>query len=102
MKKIIVAAALTASLTGCALGPYQGGFLYTNMSAPLDVRDNDVGCAKKGESNAMNILGLIGTGDAGIEKAKSSAGITKVGSVDVSFTHVLGLFSSTTTKVCGE
>ncbi len=102
MKKITVAAALALSLTGCAMGPYQGGFLYTNMTAPIDVRDNAVGCTKKGESNATNILGLIGTGDAGVEKAKSAAGITKVGSVDVHFTHVLGLFSSTTTTVCGE
>ena len=101
MKKIIVAAALTASLSGCAIGPYQGGFLYTNMSVPVDVRDNAVGCDKKGESNAINILGLFASGDAGIEKAKASAGITKVGSVDVSFTQILGLFSKSTTKVCG-
>ena len=49
-----------------------------------------------------NILGLIGTGDASIEKAKASAGITKVGSVDVQYTNFLSLFSSSTTTVCGE
>ena len=102
MKKIIVAGALAASLSGCALGPYQPGLLYTNMSAPIDVRDNAVSCNKRGEATTTNILGLIGTGDAGVEKAKANAGITKVGNVDVQYTNILGLFSTSTTVVCGE
>ena len=102
MKKMIVAAALAVSLSGCAIGPYQGGFLYSDISAPLDVRDNAVGCAKKGTSSMTNILGLIGSGDAGIEQAKANGGITKVGSVDVHYTNILTLFTKTTTTVCGE
>lgn len=102
MKKMIVAAALAVSLSGCAIGPYQGGFLYSDISAPLDVRDNAVACTKKGSSTMTNILGLIGAGDAGIEKAKANGGITKVGSVDVHYTNILTLFTKTTTTVCGE
>ncbi len=101
MKKIIFVLALGILLSGCAVGPYQGGFLYSNISAPLDVRDNDVGCNKKGSSSMTNILCLIGTGDAGLEKAKSAGGITKVGSVDVHYTNILTLFTKTTTTVCG-
>jgi hypothetical protein len=102
MKKILVAAALTASLSGCAIGPYQGGFLYSDISAPLDVRDNAVACTKKGTSSMSNILGLFGAGDAGIEKAKANGGITKVGSVDVHYMNFLTLYTNTTTTVCGE
>jgi hypothetical protein len=102
MKKIIVAGALSLSLSGCALGPYQPGFLFSNMSAPIDVRDNAVACNKRGEATATNILGLVAMGDAGVAKAKAEAGITKVGNVDVKYTNILGLFSSSTTVVCGE
>ncbi len=102
MKKIIVAVALAVSLSGCAIGPYQGGFIYSDITAPLDVRDNDVGCDRKGSSSMTNILGLIGTGDAGIEKAKNAGSITKVGSVDVNYMNFLTIFTKTTTTVCGE
>ena len=102
MKKVIIAAALATSLTGCAFGPYQPGFIYSSIDAPLDVRDNAVACTKKGESSMTNILGLFSTGNAGIAKAKENAGITKVGSVDVHFTNILSLISTSTTTVCGE
>ena len=102
IKKMTIIALTAASMTGCALGPYQPGLVYSNMSAPMDVRDNAVGCSKRGESSMTNILGLIGPGDASIEKAKASAGMTKVGSVDVQYTNFLSLFSSSTTTVCGE
>lgn len=101
MKKIIFALVLGISLSGCAIGPYQGGFVFSDISAPLDVRDNDVGCEKKGSSSMTNILGIIGTGDAGLEKAKNNGGITKVGTVDVHYTNILTLFTKTTTTVCG-
>jgi hypothetical protein len=102
MKKAIFAVVVGVALSGCAVGPYQGGFLYSDISAPLDVRDNDVGCNKKGSSSMINILGLVGTGDAGIEAAKINGGISKVGSVDVHYTNILTIFTETTTTVCGE
>ena len=104
MKKsvIVAAAAGMTLLSGCAITPYQGGVWYSNLSAPAAVTDNGATCSKVGESKSTNVLGLIGTGDASTAAAKKAAGITKVSNVDVEFTHILGLFNTTTTKVCGE
>ena len=104
MKKLALTsiAAVSLSMAGCAAQPYQGGFLFSDISAPVDVRDNAVGCDKSGSSEAINVLGLVALGDASTAAAKKQGGITKVGTVDVDFTNVLGIFSRTSTKVCGE
>ncbi|MFZ5757340.1 MAG: TRL-like family protein [Pseudomonadota bacterium] len=104
MKKVLSIAivAAAATLAGCAAAPFQPGLLYTQQSLPLDASDEATKCAKTGTGTTTNILGLFATGDASIASAKKSAGITKVDTVDVSHTGILGLFSATTTKVCGE
>ena len=104
MKKAILAATVAAAalLSGCAAAPYQHGFIYTNQSTPLDVRDNATACTKRGESSTTNILGLFAFGDAGLEAAKKAGGITKVGSVDMQQNSFFGIFSTSTTVVCGE
>lgn len=104
MKKIIAVTALASMtlLSGCAMGPYTHGFVYSDIDRPLDVRDNAVACTKKGEASMTNILNLFATGDASLAKAKSNAGITKVGTVDVGFTNILGIIQTSTTTVCGE
>lgn len=104
LKKLALATAASATLfaSGCAVQPYQTGGLYSDISVPVDVRDNGVACDKYGTSQATNILGLVGTGDASVAAAKKEGGIKAVGTVDVHFTNLLGLFSTTTTKVCGK
>lgn len=102
MKKQLLATGLALSLGGCAYAPYQPGFIYSDISAPIDVRDNSTSCEKRGESTTTNILGLFGSGDAGIEAAKANGGITTVGNVDFHYTNILGLFNRTTTVVCGK
>lgn len=104
MKKILlaVAAASTVLLAGCSAAPYQPGFIFSNIDAPVAVGSGSVACTKKGQASATNILGLFGAGNASIAKAKENGGITTVSSVDYSFTSILSLFSTTTTKVCGE
>lgn len=104
MKTVLLGSVILSAslLTGCAFQPYQGGGLYSDITVPVDVRDNGVACEKSGESHATNILGLIGTGDASVATAKKAGGIKAVGTVDVHFTNVLGLYSETTTKVCGK
>jgi hypothetical protein len=102
MTKFIAAAALPLLLSGCALAPYQPGILYADVTLPVDVRDNTVGCAKRGTATTKNYLGLVSTGDAGIEQAKAAAGITKVGSVDAKYKNILMFYNETTTTVCGE
>ncbi len=99
---LALSAMVAASLSGCSYMPYQGGFLYSQHTIPLAVRDNATACNKKGESTEMNILGLVAQGDSSIDAAKRAGGITKVGSVDTSYTSILGLYGQTTTIVCGE
>ena len=104
MKKVLILAAAAASLTlvGCAKVPYQGGAVFTNMSAPLSVQDNVTACNKRGTSSSTNVLGFFATGDASIQAAKEAGGVTKVGSVDYNYTQLLGFVGKTTTIVCGE
>jgi hypothetical protein len=91
----------SALLSGCQT-PYGGGMIFSDYSAPIDVRDNATACTKSGKSTMVNILGMVSTGDAGVAAAKEKGGITKVGSVDVNFTNILGIVGKTTTVVCGE
>lgn len=100
--RFVLAATLAATLCGCAIAPYQPGFLYTGAKMPADVRDNAVACTRYGQSSSTNVLGLISVGDASTAAAKKAGGITRVGTVDTKFTSVLGLFSTSTTEVCGE
>ncbi len=103
MKKWLMLAAVSATLplAGCQT-PYSPGLAYSDMAAPVDVRDNAVACNKEGTSVMKNYLGLLATGDASTAAAKQNAGITKVGTVDVQFTNILGLYGKTTTTVCGD
>ena len=104
MKKIGLVAILAgaALLSGCAAAPFQPGLLFSQQKIPVVAPNQAPGCAKQGTGKATNILGLIAFGDASIASAKKNAGITKVDTVDISHTGILGLFGSTTVEVCGE
>lgn len=97
-----LAVVAATTLAGCAAAPYQGGVIYSGLTAPIDAPDNAPRCVKRGEATVTNILGLFSFGDAGVAAAKAHGGIQKISSVDVRFTQVLGLFSTSTTQVCGE
>ncbi|WP_414631550.1 TRL domain-containing protein [Alcanivorax sp. UBA3183] len=47
-------------------------------------------------------LGYFAFGDASTAKAKQDADIARVGTVDVKFKNILGLYGETTTTVCGD
>lgn len=101
MKKVaLVLMALV--LGGCAIGPYQPGFLYSGHSAPVTATGSDKECVKMGESEAINVLGMVSMGDGSIDAAKKNGQITEVSSVDYEQFSILSLFVKTTTKVCGE
>ena len=104
MKKILGVAAMAAAVTlsGCAMTPFQPGAIYTQQVLPVVAPNNAATSAKRGTGTATNILGLFAFGDGGIASAKKAAGISKVDSVDVTHFGLLGLFSTTTTAVCGE
>lgn len=77
------------------------GFVYTDLKTPLAVTDNE-GSSKVGKAEATSILGIVATGDASIDAAAKSAGITKIHHVDVQATSVLGIFAKYEIFVYGE
>lgn len=107
-KSIMLVAVLAAAsmLSGCASFAFSGrgtamGGLYTEASANEQVTENALG-AKRGESCASSVLGLVTTGDASVATAARNAGITKVGSVDHQYSNILGIYAKYCIIVLGE
>jgi hypothetical protein len=97
----VLGLALTA--TGCAnvRGPAPAALSF--YASPVDVGSAAIAePSKRGEACASNILGLVATGDASIDTAKRSAGITRVASVEQTATRVLGYYAKYCTVVKGE
>jgi len=105
MKKVIIAAICifaTTFFSGCAMsGVYGTGHgVLGSSTLPVCATSNTVG-SKVGTATMTNIIG-IGMGDASIETAAKNGGITKIATVDVKGTNILGLYSKTTVIVTGE
>lgn len=102
MKKLFLPLACMLFLSSCAFvaTPVLGG-LYTDVKAPLAATSNTVG-NKVGTAEATSILGIVANGDASIEAAAKSAGITKISHVDYQGYSVLGIFAKFTVYVYGE
>ena len=82
MKKVLSLLAATALLTSCAsVKSPLTGFLYNGTKAPVAVTENPLG-TKKGEATAISVLGWVAVGDASVQTAARSAGITKISHVD--------------------
>ncbi|TAJ10104.1 hypothetical protein DMA11_19450 [Marinilabiliaceae bacterium JC017] len=103
IRNFIGAAAFAACmLTSCAsVQTPLMGLAYTDVKAPLAVTSN-TGSSKVGTATAKGILGLVATGDASVEAAAKSAGITKIHNVDYHSTSVLGIVSEYSVVVYGE
>ncbi len=102
MRTLLLIAAL--GLGGCAISPapLYGG-LYTNITYPSQYGTSQLGPgSKRGTSSATSFLGIIATGDAGVEAASNNGGITTIHTVDQTTTNVLGLFATYKTTVTGE
>lgn len=107
MSKIITRTAVllvaTFLLTGCAHVLWQPapGLIYSDVTSPWDASNGDLG-TKHGSAQMTSILGLVATGDASIETAAKSAGITKITHVDFKSKSVLGVFAEFTVHVYGQ
>ena len=79
------------------------GWIYSDISAPIDTDANQTTVAPKvGESESMSILGLVALGDASIRTASANANISKIDHVDYSYFNVLFVYQKFTTRVYGE
>jgi hypothetical protein len=102
MKKFLALILIAGFMASCAMSSAPlTGFLYTDMKAPLAVTSN-TGSTKVGTAKATSILGIVATGDASIEAAARSAGITKIHHVDYQATSIIGIIASFTVMVYGE
>ena len=90
-------------LTGCAS---TGAFSRTGPALFAFATESGTAfpetAAKRGEACSHNLLGLIAFGDSSIAAAKKSASITRVSTVDTSYTNILFLFGGVCTKVTGQ
>ena len=104
--KISIKASLILSaivLVGCASGrsPVNNGWFITNVGGPTAVGPA-TSSSKKGEACAINILGVIASGDASTATAANNGEISNIQSVDYSTKGFLGLFAESCTLVTGE
>lgn len=77
------------------------GVIY-NETKYGDVATDAAAATKEGKACATSILGWVATGDASIQAAKSTGGITTVASVDHSAKNILGIFGEWCTIVRGN
>jgi hypothetical protein len=96
------------SLTGCsAFSPYPVGSVYQGTQIPHYMDRAEMSGPPKpgdkfGESCATGILAIAAFGDASIDAAKKSAGITEVHTVDLHQTNILGIYTQGCTQVHGK
>ncbi|MFN3269189.1 MAG: TRL-like family protein [Candidatus Kapaibacteriota bacterium] len=92
-----------ALITGCgayAVTPVLG-VLYTDIKAPVTATSHPT-YSKVGTASCTSILGLIATGDASIEAACKSVGITKIHHVDFHSNNILGIVATYKIYVYGD
>jgi len=102
--KIVAAASLTLMLSGCSYWPSapNNGLLYTNVTAPVAVLDQEATSVRTGEACSTGILGLVVSGNSSINAAKTRVGITKITTVEERYTQfLLGAYSKYCTIVSG-
>lgn len=90
LKLFILTLAATAMLASCSL------------TLPVAATSNPVG-SKVGTSSATGYLGILFFGaDASIQTAAKNGGITKISTVDIKQSTILGLIYTYETIVTGE
>lgn len=102
LKTIALASLAVCMLSSCAVvkAPLTG-VIYTDMKAPFMATSNGTS-TKVGMAKAQSILGAIATGDASIEAAAKSAGITKIHHIDEHCTSIIGIIATYEIIVYGE
>ncbi|MFE8600952.1 TRL-like family protein [Archangium violaceum] len=106
LSKAAVLCVATTGLSGCAGIAFPGaiGFssLYANSVGNTFVNEQTRLGSKSGEGCATSILGLITTGDAGVNEAARKANINRVTHIDYRFENILGIYAKYCAVVYGE
>lgn len=102
MKKFLLLAIFSLFLCAPA---HASGLFYTNATYPVTatgLSNQDLYRLKQGSSTTKNILFLVETGDASIDKAAKRAGITKISHIDVHEYSIFIFYRKLTVTVYGE
>ncbi|MFH1039185.1 MAG: TRL-like family protein [PVC group bacterium] len=96
-------AVLAVAVTGCIspVGAPIMGAIYTGVKGPGYAIESTATFSKVGQSEAQAII-CVATGDASVQTAAQSVGITKIHHVDVDYMSILGVYGKVTTTVYGE
>lgn len=105
MKKLVLSLGVVMALGLASCSSVSSGsgmgFIYTDVTDGQIATGNTLG-HKVGTSQSIGVLGLVSIGDASIQTAAHSAGISKISHVDNKKFSILGLFAKYTTVVYGE
>lgn len=102
MKKLLLICSVLFLMSSCAsVQSPVGAWAYISVKGPMSVTANS-GSSKVGTAECSGILGLIATGDASIQTAAKSAGISKIHHVDYESNSILGIISKYKVVVYGE
>lgn len=107
MKKILILLSVMAMLfvsSKCfaASAGYDNAYYYVDQKIPVSGETFHNKGYKMGTSEAINVLGLVSTGDAGIKKACQNGDINKIYHVEQKVLGIYIFFRKYTTIVYGE
>ena len=103
---VFILLAAVPFLNGCAGLAFagrgvNGAMVYAGSDANEKVTHNDLG-SKRGEACAWSVLGLVTAGDSSVATAAKRGGITRIASVDNSFSNYVGVYASYCVVVGGQ
>lgn len=108
VRAALACALAVTTFAGCAHPIYPAGVIYSDVKTPspqtqVEAQGPDKAGPKEGRACAAGVLGLVAWGDASVDKAKKSGGITDVHTVDWEVNAVLaGAWLKTCTIVTGS
>lgn len=99
-KLLVTLSSIAILVNGCASYlPSAKGFVNTTTGLSAN---NGVKNTRTGKACLKSFIGLIAYGDASIDAAKTSGGITKIATVDYDVFDILGIYGKYCTIVKGE
>ncbi|QRN94787.1 TRL-like family protein [Archangium violaceum] len=108
LRKLSVVAVLSLGLSGCAgvafigTGAPGSSGLYAQTTSNSFINEQTKLGSKSGESCITSILGLVTTGDAGVNETAKKAGISRVTHIDQKLTNIIGVYATYCVVVYGD
>jgi hypothetical protein len=108
LRKLSVVAVLSLGLSGCAgvafigTGAPGASGLYAQTTSKSFINEQTKLGSKSGESCMTSILGLVTTGDAGVNETAKKAGISRVTHIDQKLTNIIGVYATYCVVVYGD